>query len=60
MKSIFEIEREKLESRVQEEKDKSNKKLSIIHEELEEKIKEEIQEKEDEIDELQSRLMGEQ
>lgn len=52
LKNFYENEKEKLEARLREEKDKAQKNISLYQEELDGKMRDELIEKEDELDAL--------
>ena len=56
LRNFYEIEKEKLEQRILEEKDKNSRKLANIQEDLELRMREEMGEKDDEIECLQGEL----
>ncbi len=56
LRNFYEIEKEKLEQRILEEKEKNSRKLANIQEDLELRMREEMAEKDDEIECLQGEL----
>ena len=56
LKNFYEIEKENLEQRVGEERDRSTRRINQFQEELETRIREEVAEKEEEIEVLQNEL----
>ena len=56
LRNFYEIEKEKLEQRIMEERDKNSRRIQNFQEELEMKMREELQEKEEEMECLQNEL----
>lgn len=56
LKNFYEIEKETLEQRIGEERDKNTRRLQHYQEELELRMRDDIQEKEEEIECLQNEL----
>jgi BMFP domain-containing protein YqiC len=54
LKNFYENEKEKLEARLRDERDKANNKLSLYQEEFDVKMRNELIEKEDELDALRN------
>ena len=58
LKNFYEIEKENLEQRIAEERDRSTRRINHFQEELETRIREEVSEKEEEIEILGNELRG--
>jgi hypothetical protein len=56
LRNFYEIEKEKLEQRIMEERDKNTRRMAHYQEELEIRMRDDIQEKEEEIECLQNEL----
>ena len=56
MRNFYEIEKEKMEQRLLEEREKGNRRMHHYQEELEVRMREDLQEKEEEIECLQNEL----
>lgn len=56
LRNFYEIEKEKLEQRITEERDKNTRRLANYQEELEIRMRDDISEKEEEIECLQNEL----
>ncbi|CDW82778.1 guanylate-binding n-terminal domain containing protein [Stylonychia lemnae] len=56
LRNFYEMEKEKLELRLNEEKDKNQHRISILTEEFEQKLRDELQDREEEIECLQTEL----
>ena len=56
LRNFYEVEKDKLEQRIAEERERSNRRMQHYQEELEVKMREEVQEKEEEIECLQTEL----
>ena len=56
LKNFYEIEKEKLETRLREERDKAQRKINQYQEEFEFKMRDEFAEKDDEIEMLRENL----
>ena len=57
MKNFYDLEKEKLEKRILEEKERSNRRMGTAQDEFKSKLQEEIREKDHQIDILQNQLI---
>lgn len=56
MRSFYEIDKDKVEHRINEEREKANRRMHSYHEELEIRTRDEMQDKDEEIECLQNEL----
>ena len=56
LRNFYEIEKEKLEHRLIEEKDKNQQRINILTEDYEQKLRDELQDRDEEIECLQNEL----
>ena len=56
MRKCYESEKEKLEARITEERDRNTRRMALAQEELESKMREEALEQDEEIESLESQL----